>query len=503
MNEDRALKTQAYAQIKLGKMMQLEFAGAICSDYKLEYQERFTLEETYKFFDSIGIKESIWISNLIRHYVQTTEYKKIIIPEEIWDISPAICFELTEWGFAQPSEQSGKYKEINSEMNIETFVSTGEVGFSFGSNTHLFRFLIPQMMTSDNLRYIIYEYCTTLSTFPELPKLLNKRFDAIIVRNIDSYKLNADDLIECHISGKTKRMNTTMQKLFSEMCGVEYSNLHYMGPKKINDSHYPKNLNIYMARKASAIIYNKIKEDLPTRILNRCDINRTKTVLVVTRDSVWAGPGQTSRELKIKDLEETIYALTELNFNVLRLNLYGENAEFSYDGFIDMASAKFDQLDQLAIIGKANFIIGADTGLTGFAQIASTIPTLAVGHPDIYPHSPWGEVVMMSRPLEIIDKNMMCSLSKEELKKNLFAINTQWDYRKLQNLGLTSKKISPTKIKEEALNFISRIENMELSRYKTTDNLGLNSIISCNIMLSDFTYKNLKGILDQTTNLQS
>ena len=35
MNEERQIKTRAHARLKLAKMMQLEFAGAICSDYKL------------------------------------------------------------------------------------------------------------------------------------------------------------------------------------------------------------------------------------------------------------------------------------------------------------------------------------------------------------------------------------------------------------------------------------------------------------------------------------
>ena len=107
-----------------------------------------------------------------------------------------------------------------------------------------------------------------------------------------------------------------------------------------------------MARKASLIIYKKIKEDLPDKILRTCDTNKKKTVLVVTRDNVWAGPGQEWRELKIQNFEETICALTELNFNVVRLNLYGDKANFSYDGFVDMTNGEYNQLDQLAIIGK-------------------------------------------------------------------------------------------------------------------------------------------------------
>ena len=140
--------------------------------------------------------------------------------------------------------------------------------------------------------------------------------------------------------------------------------------------------------------------------------------------------------------------------------------------------------------------------MTGFAQITGTIPTLAVGHPDIYPHSPWGEVVMLSKPLEIVDKNMLCCISKEEVKNKLFAVNTTWHDRQLADLGLAIKAISPTQMKEEAINFISRAENMELSKYKTTNKLELDSTMSCCVILSDFTYYNLKGILDQTTNLQ-
>ena len=90
-------------------------------------------------------------------------------------------------------------------------------------------------------------------------------------------------------------------------------------------------------------------------------------------------------------MEETIKELSRMKYNVIRLNLFGEKACFQYPGFIDMADGEYSQMDQLAIIGKASIVIGADTGLTGFAQIAGSIPTLAIGHPDIYPHSPWGD----------------------------------------------------------------------------------------------------------------
>ena len=60
-------------------------------------------------------------------------------------------------------------------------------------------------MTSENLKYIIYEHSSTLSTFPELPKLLNKRFEKIIVRNIDDYKFNADDLMNAIFQARQKK----------------------------------------------------------------------------------------------------------------------------------------------------------------------------------------------------------------------------------------------------------------------------------------------------------
>ena len=47
MKQDRATKTRIQAVLKLAKTMYLEMAGAICSDYKLDFKERFTLGEVY------------------------------------------------------------------------------------------------------------------------------------------------------------------------------------------------------------------------------------------------------------------------------------------------------------------------------------------------------------------------------------------------------------------------------------------------------------------------
>ena len=60
-----------------------------------------------------------------------------------------------------------------------------------------------------------------------------------------------------------------------------------------------------------------------------------------------------------------------------------------------MANGHPNQLDQLAIIGRADFVIGADTGLTGFAQIAGSIPTLAVGHPGFISSLSMGRIISL------------------------------------------------------------------------------------------------------------
>ena len=211
------------------------------------------------------------------------------------------------------------------------------------------------------------------------------------------------------------------------------------------------------------------------------------------------GGGQESRGLAIRDLEDTVFALIKLDFNVVRLNLYGDSAEFSCEGFVDMVNGEFNRLDQLAIIGKADFIIGADTGLTGFAQITGTIPTLAVGHPDLYPHSPWGELVMMSKPLEIINREVFYSYSRDELKMNLFSLNTTWNDNSLSKLGLKIRPMNATEIKTEAIDFVTRYKNKRLEGYKTSNDLGLKSTMGCNVILSDFTYSNLNTILKQAS----
>ena len=50
MNQNRAAKTRTQAVIKLAKMMQLELAAAICSDYKLDFKERFSLKQSIHVF---------------------------------------------------------------------------------------------------------------------------------------------------------------------------------------------------------------------------------------------------------------------------------------------------------------------------------------------------------------------------------------------------------------------------------------------------------------------
>ena len=148
-------------------------------------------------------------------------------------------------------------------LGTNIYVSTGEVGFSFGSNTHPFRFLIPEILAGDNCKYIIYDHGLDLSTFPLLPELLSRYFHQIEVRDVDTYKYNSNDLIECHASQTSKSMVRRQQETLTQMCGFDYAmNLEDFKDIK-KDKHYPKNLNSFLAKKASKIIFDKINGELP------------------------------------------------------------------------------------------------------------------------------------------------------------------------------------------------------------------------------------------------
>ena len=78
MNQNRAAKTRKQAVIKLAKMMHLELAGAICSDYKLTFRRRLTLEQTYTYFESLDIQEGLLVAKILRHFIQYGEYAQNI-----------------------------------------------------------------------------------------------------------------------------------------------------------------------------------------------------------------------------------------------------------------------------------------------------------------------------------------------------------------------------------------------------------------------------------------
>ena len=106
---------------------------------------------------------------------------------------------------------------------------------------------------------------------------------------------------------------------------------------------------------------------------------------------------------------------------------------------------------------------------------------------------------MMSKPLEIVDRKVFNSHSKDELKKNLFTLNTTWNDNYLSKLGLKIRPMNATEIKIEAIDFVTRYNNKRLEGHKTSNNLGLKSTMGCNVILSDFTYSNLNTILKQAS----
>ena len=100
MDYSRAIKTITQARQKLAKGMLLEFAGAICHDYKLKHTERMTLGDTYKYFNKMHIKEAELIQSLINHFIAANEYKQVSLNLGMVDAIPNICSVLIDWGFA-------------------------------------------------------------------------------------------------------------------------------------------------------------------------------------------------------------------------------------------------------------------------------------------------------------------------------------------------------------------------------------------------------------------
>ena len=80
-------------------MMKLEFASAICHDYNLQYVDRFSIDDTYKYYAEQGIIECNLVKSLIEDFNKTQSYTKILDEKLIKTIKPGLYTELEQWGF--------------------------------------------------------------------------------------------------------------------------------------------------------------------------------------------------------------------------------------------------------------------------------------------------------------------------------------------------------------------------------------------------------------------
>ena len=491
------------SQYKLMLMMRFELICALSADDLNGFAGKKNLDEVANFYRAHAGEAVSLIDNMSASLIRTGTVsvkdrydKKIIKPKY-----PKLFSKIFDW--TTTAEEKGDDVKFAREEQREDdiYISKAEIGFSFGSNTHLFRYLIPKLLLKVKAKLRIYMFPDEFRSYRDLILRVGKHFSFIECYSIDKHQFSHSELKQCHEAKDCAEMTNILARQMNDTLDT---GIVIRGGKSIKiskpDSFSADESTNKLMRYASKIIlkkgeFHELYICKKTGIFERIDFTKP-IVLLITRDSAWTGPGQPWRDSHIETYKSTIDYLIEKDYSVVRLNSTGTSSKFQHKNFLDLVS--IDQCSpnmQLEIISQAHCVIGADTGLTGFAQIAGGLPTLAINHPDITGHSPWSKLLMRSKNLTVDnEKKYDLSLSKGRLIE-LLRGTEKWTHETLASHGLRLWDLSDYEIKQATIEFLRCIKDNNWNLKKRSSQIKLTGKNRSDILLADQTFCNLKNLL--------
>ena len=398
---------------------------------------------------------------------------------------------LNKWGFIDPKFPRPKLPPQVSTS--DRYVSTGSIGLSFGSNLNLFSYLLASSLGIVHKPLLIYLVPLSTCIFPEFSSMVARQFNNVDLRYLDQHYFSYNDYFDINSSGGVRLMRQEVDTAFYNFYGIEGE---CKDPSQ--SGLYPLESDFHMFTKATKAVNRILHQDFTdsrSSYLNTVQLWQRPYVLVCNRDSQWVGPGQLHRDTSIDIFLPLIQSLIQQGFGVVRFNTVGYPLNFKNDFFLDLTLCPdLPPLDQYRLASDACFVIGSDTGVTGFAQVISGSPTLVVDSSTLLPHSPWGNVVYATKKLF---PQLDSSYYKDSAFTNVFFDKTtQWDAQFLNKHSLRSIPLSKDDLLHEGLSFIECFSTDSFMSLPTLQDLNLSSSIPYNTVLTYSTYSMLKSLIN-------
>ena len=144
------------------------------------------------------------------------------------------------------------------------------------------------------------------------------------------------------------------------------------------------------------------------------------------------------------------------------------------------------------LAASCKLIIGANTGVTGFAQTVSSAPTLYIDAPTLHAHSPWLKLIGSPKRLEIINKNLVNPSAINKLIKS-----AMWDYKTCEDLGIRIRPHNSDSILEEVIYFLEVVRKDKWQSVPSLRKVNRGEPCNFNTMLTPNAANNLSEILSQ------
>lgn len=490
------------SQSTLVAIIRTNLLAAIIADLSLNYKHLLTIDDTYRFLIAAGNRVAQEIDLATRFFEKT--YIRPTLSEtvmrEVREDYPTLVMELHKWEFPIGMQALGNdILDLNVNKTGEiTFVSIGSIGFSFGSNIYLLTFLLARILLRLPCKLVIYLPPSDIGVFTELSRIAGKAYSFITVRDLFSYEFSIADLIECRQSGGTTYMLNYLKLALNETYGLQSS--------LSNGKHIPHKLCCAsdslqsLMHLATRSFLRKLGFQESRNIAADCRLSGLMSfrpiAIIANRDHIWAGPGQPWRDSPIKSYHKIIQFLLAHGYSVVRLNLSGEPSSILDKNFFDFASLTGITPEiQMEVIAKAKFVIGADTGITGVAQLGGSLPTLVVDGPDLKPHEPWSQVMCHTKILSIDDEVLFHSHEKHYLKSILCSPESFWCIETCRKIGLKLAGLSDDEMLNGLEEFLDCIENNRWHSKQSLAKLGLTSISGYDTIISTQTADMLASVL--------
>ncbi|WP_115071196.1 TIGR04372 family glycosyltransferase [Synechococcus sp. UW179B] len=383
-------------------------------------------------------------------------------------------------------------KDIRAIANSQFYLIC-EQGFSFGGNRLVYMFLTYNILIDRTARLKIYNLPEELNTFHELPHLIASEFSSISCHDIDKHRFTCEEITALHPDIGITHINKKCLPALKKQLAIESSK----EASNYTSAVYPEDSDLTILEKFSRIVNQKLS--LPNYQLIRRylpyqeEFGKRPIALICNRDSAYVGPSQPWRDSEIEHYDKSIEYLISEGYFVIRYNSCGKPINILNKFFLDLSQLKScDQKLQLHLAASCKLIIGANTGVTGFAQTVSSAPTLYIDAPTLHAHSPWLKLIGSPKRLEIMNKKLVDPGAINALIKS-----AMWDYKACEDLGIKIRPHNSDSILKEVIYFLDVVKKNKWHSVTTFREINHGVPCEFNTMLTPNAASNLSEILSQ------